>query len=384
MNITETHLITLVKPADRALRDNVISKNATSMVTSIVNKSLRARGWEADIAGWDVIENTPKNREPYGVEVDTRDLYLLRLTITYNYHQEPIKGDLAGIVRKLASRSQTPPFGSWTVSLLDGAQYSMPGENDPDVDNADEQIGYVDVAIPDDWDEYFSHLYGLDAHIRRVKRALQAGINSGWRKRLNVVLSGPPGCGKSDIAESVMRALGTEACWRLDGTATTAAGTIKEIAEMEILPRIVVIEEAEKANEKVTEPFLGILDQRGEVSKTTARGKVQRDARLFAITTVNDYEKFEKMNAGALESRHTVKIFFHRPDRDTLAMILTREVHDVNGSIEWINPTLDYCEEHGITDPRAVVSHCLAGGDDWLNGSYAADLKATSREEAAD
>jgi AAA domain (dynein-related subfamily) len=381
MNTTETHTVILVKPADRMLRENVISKNATVMISSTSNKSLRNRGWDVEFAGHWGQENTPELREQYGMESESRDLYFLRLNITYNYHTEPIKGELAGIVRKLAAKSQTPAYGSWSVAMLDDKVYTMPGDDEVAVDNADDLVGYVEVSIPDDWEDYFDHLYGLDAHIRRVRRAIEAGINSGWRKRLNVVLVGEPGCGKSDIAESVMRALGVEACWRMDATATTAAGTIKELSEMEILPRIAVLEEAEKANEKVTEPFLGILDQRGEVNKTTARGKIQRDARLLVISTVNDYDKFQHMNAGALASRHTVKIFFSRPSRDTLALILTREVHDVNGDVEWINPTLDYCEDNGITDPREVISHCLAGAEDWLNGQYVADLKATQRSE---
>jgi hypothetical protein len=380
-NVIQSHTVTLVKPADRALRDNVISKNATSMITTVSNKSLRARGWDLDIAGWDVFENTEDRRTQYGVESETRDLYIMILSITYNYHTDPIKGDLAGIVHKLASKSQTPAYGSWSVAQLDGEPYTMPGDDEIAVDNAGDLVGYVEVSIPDDWDSYFSHLYGLGAHIRRVRRAIEAGINSGWRKRLNVVLVGAPGCGKSDIAESVMRALGTEACWRMDATATTAAGTIKELSEMDILPRIAVLEEAEKANEKVTEPFLGILDQRGEVNKTTARGKIQRDARLLVISTVNDYDKFERMNAGALASRHTVKIFFDRPSRDTLSLILTREVHDVTGDIAWIEPTLDYCEDNGITDPREVISHCLAGAEDWLNGLYVKDLEATAQTQ---
>jgi hypothetical protein len=381
-NITQHHSIVLVKPADRELRDNVISKNMTSLITSTSNKSLRARGWDVTGEGWDVVTSTPEYRETYGVEKATRDLYLMRVSVDYNYHQEALKGDLGTIVAKMASKSQTPAYGSWTVALVDGKPYVQPGEGEAAITDANEQVGYVDVSIPDDWDTYFSHLYGLDAHIRRVRRAIEAGINSGWRKRLSVVLVGDPGCGKSDIAESVRRALGEEACWRMDATATTAAGTIKELSEMEILPRIAILEEAEKANEKVTEPFLGILDQRGEVNKTTARGKVQRDARLLVISTVNDWDKFSKMNAGALASRHTVKVFFSRPSRDTLSLILTREVHSVNGDPAWINPTLDYCEDHGISDPREVISHCLAGAEDWLTGLYEKDLDATSQATA--
>lgn len=379
-NITETHTVVLVKPADRELRDNVISKNMTSLVTSTGNKSLRARGWDVEGEGWDVLASTPEHRETYGVEKVTRDLYLMRVSVTYNYHQAPLKGDLVSIVTKMASKSQTPAYGSWTVALVDGATYQPPGEGEAAVLDANELVGYTEVTIPDNWDDYFSHLYGLDSHIRRVRRAIETGIRSNWVKRTSVVLVGPPGCGKSDIAESVMRALGQEACWRIDATATTSAGTIKELSEMEILPRVAILEEAEKANEKVTEPFLGILDQRGEVNKTTARGKVQRDARLLVISTVNDWDKFCKMNAGALESRHTVKVFFGRPSRDTLSLILTREIHSVNGDPAWINPCLDYCEEHGIDDPRAVISHCLNGAEDWLTGLYVKDLEATSQQ----
>jgi AAA domain (dynein-related subfamily) len=379
-NFIETHAIVLTKPADRLLRYNVIEKNAAAMIASTCNKSHRARGWDIEFTQSYQLQDVQYAREEYGIETDSRYIYLMAITISYNYHQEPMKGDLAGIVRKLASKSQTPAYGSWTVNTIDDHSYEMPIDDESTVDDASELIGYVEVAIPDNWESYFEHLYGLDAHIRRVRRAIEAGINSGWRKRLNVVLVGDPGCGKSDIAESVMRALGEEACWRMDATATTAAGTIKELSEMDILPRIAILEEAEKANEKVTEPFLGILDQRGEVNKTTARGKIRRDARLLVISTVNDYEKFEKMNAGALASRHTVKIFFNRPSRDTLSLILAREVSEVKGDTAWIEPTLDYCEEHGITDPREVISHCLAGAGDWLNGQYVDDLKATEQQ----
>jgi hypothetical protein len=375
-----------VKPADRRLSADVISKNAAAMIKSVSNKSLRARGWDVEFAGYDAVTNTEDARTEYCQdETNARDLYIMTLHVPYNYHTDPVKGDLAGIVRKLAGKSQTPAFGSWYVTMLDGKPYTMPGDDEIAVDNADDLVGYVEVAIPDNWNEYFAHLYGLDAHIRRVRRAIEAGINSGWKKRFNIVLVGDPGCGKSDIAESVMRALGEDGCWRMDATATTAAGTIKELSEMEILPRVAILEEAEKANEKVTEPFLGILDQRGEVNKTTARGKIQRDARLLVISTVNDWEKFQRMNAGALASRHTVKVFFNRPSRDTLALILTREIHSVKGDLAWIDPTLDYCEAHGITDPREVISHCLTGADDWLNTNaagvslYEADLDATSQ-----
>jgi len=378
----ETHAVVLVKPADRALRDDVISRNMSLLVSKTSDRSLRAQGWDVEGMGSDVVISTPETRKEYGLEDSpSRDIYLMRVQITYGYHQAPPKGMLGGILRKMAGKSQTPQYGSWYLATVDGKPYTMPADDDVTVDDPDAMVGYTDVTIPANWSSHFSHLYGLDAQVRMVRRAIEVGIASGWRKRLSVVLVGDPGCGKSDIAESVMRAVGEEAVWRMDATATTSAGTIKELGELEILPRIIILEEAEKANEKVTEPFLGILDQRGEVNKLTARGKISRDARCIMISTVNDYDKFCKMNAGALESRHTVKVFFNRPDRRTLELILNREIKSMGdaGSASWIEPALDYCQAHNINDPRHVISLCLAGGNDWLNGQFEKDLEDTAQ-----
>ena len=395
----ETHKIELVKPADRALRDNVIQGNIAKLIKAVNTKTLKARGWELTDGTWDVTESpTREEMESYGQEGTYRYLFHMTITLDYSYPAKPEAGMRAGIVKSLARKSQTPAYGSWVVAKASGETYEIPADDDVTVDDPNAEVGYAPIIIPDNWDDYFTHLYGLEPHIRRVRKALELAIRSSFATRTNVVLVGPPGCGKSDVAESAARALiaasvkededsnGDEApaspVWKLDATATTAAGTIKELAEMELLPRVAIFEEAEKADEKVTEPFLGILDQRGEVRKTTARAKVQRDARLLVISTVNDYAKFQKMNAGALASRHTVKIFFNRPTRETLARVLAREVAKVHGDEAWITPTLDYCESRKIDDPREVISHCLNGAEDWLNGTYVKDLEATSASNA--
>jgi hypothetical protein len=119
------------------------------------------------------------------------------------------------------------------------------------------------------------------------------------------------------------------------------------------------------------------MDMRGEIRKTTARTQIQRDTKLLVIATVNNYERFKSMNAGALESRFANKLGFSRPSRDQLAMILTREVQKIDGKSEWIKPVLDYVEDHGITDPRQVISLCLCGRDGWLDGSYPSMLADT-------
>jgi MoxR-like ATPase len=165
-----------------------------------------------------------------------------------------------------------------------------------------------------------------------------------------------------------------------DATATTAAGAIKDLAEREILPRVLVVEEIEKADEKALAFLLALCDLRGEIRKTTARATIQRDTKVFVIATVNNVDLFEKVLAGALASRFANKIYFKRPSRDTLAMILDREVAKVDGDEAWIKPTLDYCDDRDITDPRQVIALTLTGADMWLSGEYQTMLADTSQE----
>ena len=77
------------------------------------------------------------------------------------------------------------------------------------------------------------------------------------------------------------------------------------------------------------------------------------------------------MQSGALASRFGKPIYFNRPSRGQLEMILQREVESYDGNFAWIAPTLNYCEKIKETDPRQVISLCISGGDDWLtdNGS---------------
>ena len=384
----ETHKITLTKQAQRALRDKPIEANLTALLASVNNKSLAVRGWK--LTGDEAPASTP-----YGTRYWTREdnygpdeseyLYSMHLLLSFNREddRQPDSYEMASIVRTLARRSVQPSFGKWTVTYLDGQPYEAPEDDEASDDVNRDLIGYADVDMPEgeEWDSYFSHLFGLDSHILRVRSALDAGADSSWRNRFHAALVGPPGCGKSDICESIKKALGDDAVMKLDATATTAAGAIKELAEREILPRVIVIEEIEKAPEASMSFLLGVLDQRSEIRKTTARGTIQRDTKLLAIATVNDYGLFKKLQAGALASRFPNTVFFRRPTRETLALILAREVAKVDGDAEWITPTLDYCEDHGETDPRKVISLCLCGRDRWLDGTYAKMLDDTSQQE---
>jgi hypothetical protein len=175
-----------------------------------------------------------------------------------------------------------------------------------------------------------------------------------------------------------------------DGTSTTHAGATKMLDEAEELPRVIVIEEIEKASNDVLTLFLGIGDGRGEIRKTTARGNVHKDAKMVLIATCNDYERFTKLNYGALKSRFANDVWFSRPGDDLLAEILKREIDEYIGDgtagsgkkkYGWIKPTLEWVKEVDNRDPRYVIAVCLTGGDDLVTGEYQADMRSTARPQ---
>lgn len=384
MSYTETHIITLDKPAKRQLRGNVIEDNAAALIGSIINKSMSVRGWM-------MAPNLGGGSEdgPFWTKVDGDDtpyIYKMSLTATFARQDDkkPDTFEFASLVRTLDKRGSSLAFGAWSVSEVDGKPWTRPADDDNDISAnvTNEYIGYADLSIPDNWDDFFGHLYGLDPHIARIKTAIQAAQMSDWRNRFHCALVGPPGCGKSDICASLKRALGDDAVMEYDATATTAAGAIKDLSEREILPRVVVVEEIEKADEKALSFLLALCDLRGEIRKTTARGSIQRDTKVMVVATVNDVPLFEKMLAGALASRFANKIWFKRPSRETLSRILTREIRKINGDPGWIAPALDYCEERGITDPRQVIALALCGREMLVSGAYQKMLAETSQEAA--
>lgn len=369
----ETHTVTLVKLAQRSLQENVIEKNIETLSNAVNNRSLNVSGWYVNGDGWSV--GDPGDSD--GKNVNYR--YNMTLTVTYESRQDkaPDKNVLAAILRSIDSKAAQPAFGRWTLCEVDGDEYVAPDPNS--IPMTADFIGYSEVVIPDNFESYFDHLYGLDPHVGRLRAALEAGVESGWRHRNHQALIGPPGCGKSDIALSLKAALGEDAVMEFDATATTAAGAIKELAEREILPRILIVEEIEKADEKALNFLLAVMDMRAEIRKTTARATIQRDTKLFVVATVNNEDRFNQMQAGALASRFNNPIYFKRPTRTQLGMILQREIAIINGDFAWVDPTLDYCDAKGITDPRTVLSICVCGRDKLLTGEWQEMLEATSK-----
>lgn len=371
---SERHTVTLTKLTQRSLREGIVDKDQAKLVENIISTSRSSivAGWSFEAGGQRKIESESEEYE-WQYEYD--------ITVIFEHAtREPEPEELANLVRKIASKASAPQIGNrWTLSLVDDTKY-QPHVVEEDGEDT-EELGYAPVAMPADFDRYFDHLYGLDSQILRVRRSIETGIESHWSKRAHCALVGPPACGKSDIATTLKAALGDEAVWALDGTAMTEAGVIKQLSERDILPRVIVIEEAEKATEDSLRPLLGMLDTRGEVRKVTARGAVQRDTKVVAIVTVNDYSKFKRMLSGALASRCGLPIFFKRPSREVLTRILEREVTDFGGDLGWIKPTLDFCDEHNISDPRQAINICLTGREMLLTGEYQQALEETMCEE---
>lgn len=381
MQYTETHVLALEKEALRNLQEKVIYSNMRTIIDSVQTKSLKVRGWTIEAHNCvDTYDGSrPWKQRNAPADDEAEYIYTMFLTVTFAHEsKKPGTFELASILRTIYARGSSAAMGRWVLVSVDDDEYKPPTDGS-DIPSSDEMVGYAEVTgIPEDWDDYFSHLFGLDPHIARVHAALEAGIASNFRNRFHVALVGPPGCGKSDICASVKRALGEDAVMEFDATATTAAGAIKELAERDLLPRVMIVEEIEKADPKALGFLLALCDLRGEIRKTTARATIQRDTKMLVIATVNDYQLFCSLQANALASRFSNPVWFRRPSRETLALILSREILKVDGDLAWIEPTLDYCESMNITDPRNVLAICLCGREMLLTGEYQSMLAETA------
>lgn len=373
---TEQHTITLAKDAQRTLQTKSFDSHARNLLASVNTRQLAARGWSVELQMNENTHRAWRQRSVSRGEANYR--YEMFLQVNFSGTRTPEARELQSIVVTIAKRCEAPAYGRWTLAEVDNEAYEPKSERERMEGSGDPELGYAPVHIPEDWKEHYSHLYGLDDEILRMIRALEGSMLYEWEKRFNVVLEGPPGCGKSDICKSLKRMLPPGAVLEFDATAMTAAGAIKELTERDVLPRVIIVEEAEKADGRALDFLLSVLDLRSEIRKTTARGTIERDTKLWCVATVNDTELFRSIRSGALASRFTEKVRFQRPSRETLQQILVREITQTGGNLDWIKPTLDYCEEAGIDDPRQVISICMCGRDMLLNGEYQRMLKRTS------
>src|SRR6266404_2777043 len=283
-----------------------------------------------DKRGW-TVESTKIDQVYDVTHADLSVIHECKLTIkcTPRIARKSYDTEFANIVEIVRNVIK---ISKWTIDKIDGDEPTQ-----QDLVEADPLLAsqYIQVRLPPTWRDVFSHLYDRDAQIGIIHDAIEIAIESDWKHRFHVLLFGPTGCGKSDICINIREMVGPESVLEFDATATTSAGAIRDLNDREELPRILLVEEIEKADENSLRWLLGLLDIRGNIRKLTYRGRTQRD----------------KMMSGALASRFFHQLYCPRPDRALLEKILQREVSGVDGNEGWITPTLNYLDKHGITDP---------------------------------
>jgi len=247
----------------------------------------------------------------------------------------------------------------------------------------EKEFDYGDLIIASP-EQAFKGLYGLDPQIYRIMQNLQLA-QMDMSKRQHIVLYGPPGSGKSSVFDGVRSLVSEESVLRIDATATTAAGAVKELLERrKVIPPIVQIEEIEKRGDTDLDWLLGVTDQREEIRKMNFHVNNVRKVQFLAMCTVNDMDEFKKRCKGALQSRFADKVYFPHPSREIMGMILKREITDLgeHGSVEWIEPTLEFAYDFlGLSDPREVKAICLNGRGDLVTKKYQEAFFATTNPD---
>lgn len=324
---------------------NLTPEKAKIQLTHIKNRILgsnrRERGWKVTVA--------PGNSSAYLV---------LTCQPKRRRTEESLNSECEKIVKIIEDAGRS---SKWYLETVDQEECRNP----------ESEVLYTEPTIPKNHLEFFSHIFGRDNQISVVVSAIQAAIDSEWNNRFHTALIGPPAAGKTEIAHAIKSMLGEECVLEYDATATSQAGAIKDLDSRPELPRILVVEEIEKAEENSLRWLLSVLDHRAEIRKVNFRSNIQRSTKMLCIATVNNKKAFKGLMSGALASRFAHQVFCPPADRDLLQKILEREVAKVRGNKAWIRATLDYCvEQRKIIDPRRILAICLCGKDDLLTGKY--------------
>lgn len=230
----------------------------------------------------------------------------------------------------------------------------------------------------------WNNLYGVNPQIRILLSNIKRAKETNGESRNHAVLFGKTGCGKSTALFALEKMFGSDSVLKLDATSTTKAGLEKLFfsdLKDRPLPPLVFMEEAEKADPEALKIWLGALDDRGEIRKINFRVNQLRSVKVLFICSVNNKVVFDRMmgtggsEAGALSSRCVTQIYFPRPSEEILYQILSKEVQEKGGEMEWIAPAIEMAKIMGVTDPRMVRSY-LAGGHRLLNKQYQQDWLA--------
>lgn len=343
------HSIEVLKLSQNRLNETKLSQQVQKMVDRGMASNRKAHGWK--ISKGPITHSAGHDGIIYRC--------VLHVESTKEQYEEELPF-IQDIIQKAGNANK------WHIAKVDNR----------DLTGADKlEMEYAPVIIPPNWKTFFTHIYGLDAQIEIILSRIEAAQDSNWTNRFHCALVGPPACGKTEVARAFKRMLGSQAVLEYDATSTTMAGAIKDLDSREILPRILLIEEIEKADENSFRWLLSVMDPRAEIRKVTFRQSIQRETKMLGIVTVNDYKFFKTIMSGALASRCGRGISFPKPTRAILQKILQREILKVRGNLAWIGPALDYAESVKMTDPRHIIAVCLAGKHRLITGEYQKKLK---------
>jgi hypothetical protein len=231
--------------------------------------------------------------------------------------------------------------------------------------------------------KYFSRIYQREPHIRILYDNLSLAVKTRFKTRHHTLLKGPPSCAKTELYLCFIEWLGEELIEQIDASTMTKAGLerlLMQKASNGTLKPILLMEEIEKCHDENVSCLIQVMDSRGKIQRVNANtvrdGETEgAEAKIIVWGTCNKEDQLEKFHDGAIWSRFSNKLNCERPDRDLMRKILMREVAEIGGKTEWVEPVLEFCYvelkakpgfETDFDDPRFARA-LLAGGDRLLD-----------------
>jgi len=152
-----------------------------------------------------------------------------------------------------------------------------------------------------DAETLFAKLIDLDIQKRIIRDSIYA------KDPVNIILIGPPGCGKSTFLECIQEAFPHHSHW-LDSTTSTGIGMIERIVEKAKHLRFILCDELEKFNMNDRESLLGILNN-GNLSRDLKRVKIRLTGlKIWFIATCNNIDKIKREQPEFLDRCLIIKV----------------------------------------------------------------------------